>query len=206
MDYYTETKILQEKLVLQADQSSEAKGLMTVAIRPHGIFGPRDVQCIPVIAATGKAGKMKFMIGNGKNLVDFTYVDNVIHGHILAAEHLQADSPLRGKAYFITNDSPVPFWEFMSRILTGLGYPAPKYKLPYMLIYFLALLLQWMCVLLSPLVIIKPTFTPMRVALAGTHHYYSCQKAKEDFGYAPVVEFDEGVRRSVEHFRHLGKT
>lgn len=31
--------------------------------------------------------------------MDFTYIDNVIHGHILAAEHLQADSPLRGKVW-----------------------------------------------------------------------------------------------------------
>ena len=34
---------------------------------------------------------------DGKNLVDFTYVDNVIHGHILAAENLHKDSTLRGK-------------------------------------------------------------------------------------------------------------
>ena len=34
---------------------------------------------------------------NGKNLVDFTYIDNVVHGHILASEKLGAGSPLCGK-------------------------------------------------------------------------------------------------------------
>lgn len=34
---------------------------------------------------------------DGKNLVDFTYVENVVHGHILAAENLQKGSPLCGK-------------------------------------------------------------------------------------------------------------
>lgn len=34
---------------------------------------------------------------DGTNLVDFTYVENVVHGHILAAEHLRADSPICGK-------------------------------------------------------------------------------------------------------------
>lgn len=34
---------------------------------------------------------------DGTNLVDFTYVENVVHGHILAAEHLKPDSPLCGK-------------------------------------------------------------------------------------------------------------
>jgi len=34
---------------------------------------------------------------NGKNLVDFTFVENVVHGHILAAEHLSRDAGLGGK-------------------------------------------------------------------------------------------------------------
>lgn len=34
---------------------------------------------------------------NGKNLVDFTFVENVVHGHILAAEHLSQDAALGGK-------------------------------------------------------------------------------------------------------------
>ncbi len=34
---------------------------------------------------------------DGSNLVDFTYVENVVHGHILAAEHLKAESPLCGQ-------------------------------------------------------------------------------------------------------------
>lgn len=34
---------------------------------------------------------------DGSNLVDFTFVENVVHGHILAAEHLKADSPLCGQ-------------------------------------------------------------------------------------------------------------
>lgn len=34
---------------------------------------------------------------NGKNLVDFTFVENVVHGHILAAERLSRDTGLGGK-------------------------------------------------------------------------------------------------------------
>ena len=80
MDYYTETKILQEKacdslslpspshppfplppqMVLEFNGGSE---LLTVAIRPHGIFGPRDPQTVPTVVSAAKAGKMKFIIG-----------------------------------------------------------------------------------------------------------------------------------------------
>lgn len=34
---------------------------------------------------------------DGKNIVDFTYVENVVHGHILAAENLHKDSKICGK-------------------------------------------------------------------------------------------------------------
>ncbi|XP_029627755.1 sterol-4-alpha-carboxylate 3-dehydrogenase, decarboxylating isoform X2 [Salmo trutta] len=189
------------QLVLKA--CDKEKGLLTVAIRPHGIFGPRDPQLVPILVDTARRGKMKFIIGDGSNLVDFTFVDNVVHGHILAAESLRPESPICGKAYHITNDEPVRFWDFMSDILVGLGYAAPRYHLPYTLVYGLALLLWLLSLLLSPLVAFKPTFTPMRVALAGTHHFYSCSRAKQDMGYKPVVSLKDGIRRTVESYPHL---
>lgn len=201
MDYYTETKIQQEKLVLEACDPNG--GLLTVAIRPHGIFGPRDPQLVPILVDTARRGKMKFIIGDGTNLVDFTFVENVVHGHILAAEHLRPESPLCGKPYHITNDEPIRFWDFMSEVLVGLGYAAPRYHLPYMLVYGLALLLWVVALVLGPLVSFKPTFTPMRVALAGTHHYYSCERAKRDMGYRPPVGLTEAIARTVASYPHL---
>lgn len=38
---------------------------------------------------------------NGENLVDFTFVENVVHGHILAAEHLSQDAALGGKVRYL---------------------------------------------------------------------------------------------------------
>uniref|UniRef100_A0A8D2PAB7 NAD(P) dependent steroid dehydrogenase-like n=1 Tax=Zosterops lateralis melanops TaxID=1220523 RepID=A0A8D2PAB7_ZOSLA len=176
IDYYTETKILQEK------------------------FNTTNISCLGV--------KFLFFFPvcvcrDGKNLVDFTYVENVVHGHILAAEKLHKGSPLCGKAFHITNDEPIPFWTFMSRILTGLDYDPPKYHIPYWLAYYLALLLSLLLALLRPLVTIKATFTPMRVALAGTFHYYSCERAKKAMGYSPVVSLDEAIARTVQSYPAL---
>ncbi|NXJ20058.1 NSDHL protein, partial [Dicrurus megarhynchus] len=201
IDYYTETKILQEKEVLSANDPDN--NFFTTAIRPHGIFGPRDPQLVPILIQAARSGKMKFIIGDGKNLVDFTYVENVVHGHILAAEKLHKGSALCGKAFHITNDEPIPFWTFMSRILTGLDYDPPKYHIPYWLAYYLALLLSLLLALLRPLVTIKATFTPMRVALAGTFHYYSCERAKRAMGYSPVVSLDEAIARTVQSYPGL---
>lgn len=40
---------------------------------------------------------------DGKNVVDFTYVGNVVHGHILAAENLNPGSPICGKVSHSTH-------------------------------------------------------------------------------------------------------
>lgn len=49
------------QLVLEA--CNKQKGFLTVAIRPHGIFGPRDPQLVPILVDTARRGKMKFIIG-----------------------------------------------------------------------------------------------------------------------------------------------
>ena len=95
------------------------------------------------------------------------------------------------------------FWGFLSRLLTGLGYAAPRYHLPYMLIYVIALHLRAVTLLLSPIKDIRVTFTPMTVALAGTHHFYSCEAAKRDLGYKPVVTVDKGITLTLASFPHL---
>ncbi|MGH0183186.1 UNVERIFIED_CONTAM: hypothetical protein FKN15_011500 [Acipenser sinensis] len=187
--------------VLGANNPNE--NFLTVAIRPHGIFGPRDPQLVPILVETARKGKMKFIIGDRKNLVDFTYVENVVHGHILAAESLHKNSPVCGKAYHITNDKPVAFWDFLSQVLVGLDYEPPRYRLPYLLVYYLALLLSLLALLLKPFIAFQPTFTPMRVALAGTHHYYSCKRAKEDMGYRPLVSLDQAIERTVQSYPQL---
>ena len=94
------------------------------------------------------------------------------------------------------------FADYITQVVTGLHYPPPSKYLPYKLILILAIILQWVLWLLSPLVTIKPLFTPMRVRLAGTYHYYNCQRAKDDFGYQPVVSYEEGLCRSLDYFKN----
>lgn len=81
MDYYTQTKVAGEKLVLAANNDK----LAVVALRPSGIFGEGDTVMVPTLVRQAKAGKMKYIIGNGKNVWDFTYVGNVAQAHVLVS-------------------------------------------------------------------------------------------------------------------------
>lgn len=84
LDAYNDTKAKAETLVLQANSSS----LKTVALRPAGIFGIGDRQALPGFFNVLRTGKTKFQIGDNHNLFDWTYVDNVVHAHLLAADKL----------------------------------------------------------------------------------------------------------------------
>lgn len=87
---YNETKAKAEEAVLAANGKN---GLLTVAIRPAGIFGPGDRQMFPGFRQVITNGQTGFQIGNNLNLWDVTYVDNVVHAHILAADKLDAPLP-----------------------------------------------------------------------------------------------------------------
>nr|KJB65408.1 hypothetical protein B456_010G093200 [Gossypium raimondii] len=122
-DSYSATKALGEALVVK---SNGVNGLLTCCIRPSSIFGPGDGLLVPSLVAAARAGKSKFIIGDGNNVYDFTYVENVAHAHICAERALASGGEVAekaaGKAYFITNLEPIKFWEFVSLILEGLGY------------------------------------------------------------------------------------
>lgn len=69
-----------ERRVLKANGTNGT--LATCAIRPSGIFGEGDATFFPTLVAKARQGKLKFYIGNGKNLVEFTYVGNVAQAHL----------------------------------------------------------------------------------------------------------------------------
>lgn len=97
MDAYNETKCVAEKLVLDANNDG-ADGMRTCAIRPAGIFGPGDRQVLAGLIKVVENNQTKYQIGSNENLFDWTYVQNVVHAHLLAADKL-FDAPVDTKAF-----------------------------------------------------------------------------------------------------------
>ncbi|KAG0597169.1 hypothetical protein M758_UG317400 [Ceratodon purpureus] len=205
-DYYSDAKAHGEALVLS---SNGKNGLLTCAIRPSGIFGPGDRLTVPAFAKSARAGKLKFILGDGKNMFDWTFVENVAHAHLCAERALVpgefvGENVASGKAFFITNDEPIPFWEFLTRIITRLGYPKPKANIPTPLVLTIAEAYESLTKVLAPLGV-KPAvnFNPVRLRLVTVTRTFDCSRAKELLGYKPIVSLEEGIRRTVESFPEL---
>jgi UDP-glucose 4-epimerase len=67
-------------------------GLETVSLRYFNVFGPRQdpqsqyAAVIPKFITEMLAGRRPTIFGDGKQSRDFTYIDNVVHGNLLAAK------------------------------------------------------------------------------------------------------------------------
>ncbi|CAA3006607.1 3beta-hydroxysteroid-dehydrogenase decarboxylase [Olea europaea subsp. europaea] len=203
-DSYSATKAEGETLVIE---SNGLKGLLTCCIRPSSIFGPGDKLLVPSLVAAARAGKSKFIVGDGNNMYDFTYVENVAHAHICAERALASEGTVReraaGQAYFITNAEPIKFWEFMSLILEGLGYERPKIKIPAAVMMPIAHIVELIYKLLAPYGMKVPQFTPSRIRLLSCSRTFDCSKANDRLGYTPIVPLKEGLRRTIESYPHL---
>src|SRR5207237_4860169 len=103
---YPETKARAEKLVLAANG---ARGLATVALRPHLVFGPGDPHLIPRLLDRARRGRL-LAVGDRKNRISLTYVDNAAHAHVDACDRLEPGAAHAGRAYFIAQTEPVRLW------------------------------------------------------------------------------------------------
>lgn len=124
-----------------------------------------------------------------------------------AAKKLSLRSKIAGKAYFVTNDEPVPIWEFFGDVLEPLGYGRPRIWMPFLLVYFLALVLERIIIpLFSPIVKIKPSeFTTSRLKIVTSNRKINISRIKRDLGYSPKIALKEGVDRTLAHFQPLAK-
>lgn len=123
-------------------------------------------------------------------------VSNLHHLHVRLMFDRIAHNPLQ--VFHITNDEPIQFWIFVSVLLNRLGYAVPQKKLPYWFIVSIAWFMYILSIILRPFIDWQPFLSPFKVALAGTHHYYSCEKAKRLLGYEPVVALEKGIDITVD--------
>ena len=201
---YADSKIAAEKLVLAENGKG---GLATCALRPHVIFGPGDNRFMPALVAKGRNGQLRFQIGRGIWLSDYTYVSNLTDAVLLADEALAKDglnSVAAGQAYFITNGEPMPFWDFIRKVAARLGFPPVKYRAPKSLVYAIAAVMEGIDTLKGGTLNAEDGLTRFAIRYICTHHYFSIEKARRELGYNPSVTVDEGIELTCQHLEATG--
>ena len=198
---YADSKIAAEREVLRANG---VDGLQTCAIRPHVVFGPGDGRFLPALIERAQSGRLRYGVGRGRKISDFTYIDNLIDALVAADVGMTRGAKLGGEAYFVTNGEPLGFWEFVDKILVALGKPTTRGRIPYSVAYAAATLAESADRVLRRASGPENGLTRFAIRYMCTHHYFSIDKARRDLGYEPMVSIDEGIRRTIEALRQDG--
>ena len=192
---YTETKIAGEKAVLEANRKG---GLLTTVLRPDGIYGPGNNIMLDEMFTQVTKGRLVATIGYPGAVHDHIYIDNLVHAEISIARQLEAGSVVAGKAYFVTDNHPLPLFEFMRPLIEGLGYQVPKLNIPYPPVLGFLRLWQYLHFRIG---LPRPPFTPHEIRKLAISHRPSSEAAERDFGYAPVVSPEDAMARCLAHYR-----
>jgi len=193
---YGRTKAESERLALSFNDPA---GLRVVALRPQLMWGAGDPHLLPLLTEKTRRGALK-VVGDGKCMVDLTYIDNAAQTHLdaLTAVDKDADDPTfpGGKAYFISNDEPVELWTWIGRMLDQAGEPGPKGKVPKAVAWAAAWVVEsaWRALGLTS----EPPLLTYVVLKMSTHQWYDMGPARRDLGYNPTVSMEEGLRRVGE--------
>ncbi len=160
----------------------------TVILRPKAIFGEGDVALLPRIIRAARLGRLP-QIGHGRNRVDITHVDNVVHAICLALK-----APLAvGNVYTITNDEHVALWPMITRVLASLGLRTELRRVS----LFAALALGRALEFYAHLAGGEPLLTRYTVSILAREQTYDISAAQRDLGYAPVTSFEQGFEATL---------
>ena len=200
-DLYTETKVVAERFVLSQNGSPNGgAGLLTCSIRPSGIWGRGDQTMFRKVFESVLAGHVKVLVGSEKVKLDNSYVHNLIHGFILAAQHLVPGGTAPGQAYFINDGEPVNMFGFSRPVVEACGEPWPRFWVPGRLVWFVMTVWQWFHFRFG---LPKPLLEPLAVERLYLDNYFSIAKAQRDLGYRPLFTTEQAMAECLPYYVDL---
>jgi len=149
-----------------------AYGLETVALRYFNVFGARQdpnsayAAVIPKFINMMLKGERPTIHGDGTQSRDFTYIDNVVHGNLLATT--AKDAP--GETINLATGGQIVLNDLVEQLNTILGTD------------------------------LDPIHGEERTGDIK-HSRAGVDKAGELLGFEPVVEFEDGLRRTADWYR-----
>ncbi len=194
---YARTKAVAEQRVLGVDPAD----LKTCALRPHLVWGPGDPHLVPRLLDRGRRGLLR-RVGDGCNLVDISYVENVAQAHLLAADNLRSIATAAGRAYFISQGEPVNLWDWIKQLFCRAGIPPVEQQISFRAAYWAGALLEVYSRLLGRRE--EPRMTRFLAGQLAKSHWFSIRRASEDLGYVPRISTSEGMDRLIDWLGQQG--
>lgn len=173
---YEKSKWLMEDFVLH-----QYEGVTEVVIvNPTRVFGPgllSESNGVTRMVQLYLKGRFRLLPAGGRRIGNYTYVDDVVQGHLLAMEKG------RHKERYLLGGYDLSYRELFALLARLSGKNYRMFKLPASVLYFLAYLQQARTFLFKT----PPLFTSIWVdKLVQYDWLVSSRKAQEELGYQPT--------------------
>jgi nucleoside-diphosphate-sugar epimerase len=195
-DIYQETKLEAEQLAREAGQRPDHNGRrveVTIA-RPIGIYGPGDTRFLKMFRGIAR-GRFP-MLGSGEVFYHLTYIDDLVEGFRLCGEVPRA----AGRTFILGGPRYTTLNELARLMADALGVRPPWLRLPVWPFWTAGLLCELVCVPLR----IEPPLYRRRVDFYTKSRAFDITRARTELGYAPAIDLEPGLRRTIEWYREQG--
>ena len=188
---YVDTKVNGEAVVLAAHAAGEVE---VTVVRPGDVYGPGSRPWV-LIPLDLLRKKQLILPDGGRGIFSPVYVDDLVDG-ILRAASVPAAA---GQIYNLSGGADVPCADYFGRLaaLVGVGRVPTLPGGP-------AVGLAEVIGRLSRAVGVDTEVSATSVRMLRRRAGYSIAKAREQLGYAPAVDLDEGMRRTGAWLRAEG--
>ncbi len=194
---YGRSKLMAEDVV----KSFSTYGLEYTIIRPTGIYGPKNVDDVSYWFITSFAKNSlatRFIVGSGKNLIQFLHVKDAAQGFCLALENYEVS---KNQTYIIGEDRAYTYNEVYHILSEICGRNPPTMHIPPSLAKLIV----------APVGFVKRLYGDKNfmwrvstVDSVTTDRAYSIEKAKKELGYRPRYDLKKGLEETVKWYKDKG--
>ncbi|SIQ81433.1 NAD-dependent epimerase/dehydratase family protein [Micromonospora avicenniae] len=197
LNLYSETKAVAEQIVLDAN----SRQLTTCAIRPRGIWGPRDrTGFLPRLLAKLHRGTLPDLSGPEPVHASLCHCHNAASACRLAA----VSDRVGGRAYFVADAERIDVWALIARVAELFDLRPPTRRVPGPLLAGAVGLVEllWQ---VPPLARRRPPpVSRYGLALLTRTSTYDTRASSRDFGYRPGVDLETGLAQLKHWVEEIG--
>lgn len=191
LSYYSYSKYLAEQYLLSKEWS-----FPITIYRPPNIYGPgMNMKSGAAMIFTGLKKRVFAIIGNGKNYINFAYIDNVVTGIISTYQQVESGT----EVFFVSDENPYQMIALVKKINELAGVSTFLIKIPYLILLPFAYLVECIGKLLRKNIGFN---RELLIGSSGNGYVFSIEKIKK-YGQKEFVSFDTAVQLTLEYMNNM---
>lgn len=166
-------------------------GYPVVVVRPSWVYGPGCPRTLKLARAVRK-GRF-FYVGDGSNQRHPIYIEDMIVGFDLAANH--PDAP--GRVFIIAGPRAVTIRELIETIADALEVDRPRLRMPRLAVWLGALFTELTFAAAGR----EPPFSRRSLKFFSGDSAFDTTRAQRSLGFVPQIDLQEGLKRTFHELR-----